>query len=78
MPSLTGDAVELNSDSLTGEDSLLDCSLLPNPSTDLLDEFAPIAISAPAHKGKFFLLVRPTHSRRTEELLRVFLIKSLG
>ncbi|XP_075766936.1 AP2-associated protein kinase 1 isoform X6 [Pelodiscus sinensis] len=38
------------SDSLTGEDSLLDCSLLSNPAADLLDEFAPLAISAPAHK----------------------------
>ncbi|MBZ3876713.1 BMP-2-inducible protein kinase [Sciurus carolinensis] len=38
-------------DSLTGEDSLLDCSLLSNPTADLLEEFAPIAISAPAHKA---------------------------
>uniref|UniRef100_K7FN21 AP2 associated kinase 1 n=2 Tax=Pelodiscus sinensis TaxID=13735 RepID=K7FN21_PELSI len=30
--------------------SLLDCSLLSNPAADLLDEFAPLAISAPAHK----------------------------
>lgn len=45
-------AVNLDSDSLTGEDSLLDCSLLSNPAADLLDEFAPIAISAQAHKGK--------------------------
>ncbi|EMP30526.1 Glucosamine--fructose-6-phosphate aminotransferase [isomerizing] 1, partial [Chelonia mydas] len=43
----TSDAVN---DSLTGEDSLLDCSLLSNPAADLLDEFAPIAISAQAHK----------------------------
>lgn len=54
MPSLTWDAVNLDSDSLTGEDSLIDCSLLSNPTTDLLEEFAPIAISAPAHKGKCF------------------------
>ncbi|TKC39030.1 hypothetical protein EI555_003065 [Monodon monoceros] len=51
MPSLTWDAVNLDSDSLTGEDSLIDCSLLSNPTTDLLEEFAPIAISAPAHKA---------------------------
>lgn len=54
MPSLTWDAVNLDSDSLTGEDSLIDCSLLSNPTTDLLEEFAPIAISAPAHQGKCF------------------------
>ena len=54
MPSLTWNAVNLDSDSLTGEDSLIDCSLLSNPTTDLLEEFAPIAISAPAHKGKCF------------------------
>ena len=59
MPSLTWDAVNLDSDSLTGEDSLIDCSLLSNPTTDLLEEFAPIAISAPAHKGKHFLFSSP-------------------
>ncbi|XP_058279695.1 AP2-associated protein kinase 1 isoform X2 [Hirundo rustica] len=37
-------------DSLTGEDSLLDCSLLSNPAADLLDEFAPIAFAAQPHK----------------------------
>ncbi|XP_056364503.1 AP2-associated protein kinase 1 isoform X1 [Oenanthe melanoleuca] len=37
-------------DSLTGEDSLLDCSLLSNPAADLLDEFAPVAFSAQPHK----------------------------
>uniref|UniRef100_A0A8C5M2N2 non-specific serine/threonine protein kinase n=1 Tax=Leptobrachium leishanense TaxID=445787 RepID=A0A8C5M2N2_9ANUR len=35
-------------DSLTGEDSLLDYSLLSNPGADLLDEFAPVTLSAPA------------------------------
>lgn len=60
MPSLTWDAVNLDSDSLTGEDSLIDCSLLSNPTTDLLEEFAPIAVSAPAHKGKCFPLVWPS------------------
>lgn len=60
MPSLTWDAVHVESDSLTGEDSLIDCSLLSNPTTDLLEEFAPIAISAPAHKGKCCPLVEPT------------------
>ncbi|XP_048784299.1 AP2-associated protein kinase 1 isoform X9 [Lagopus muta] len=38
------------SDSLTGEDSLLDCSLLSNPAADLLDEFAPVAFTAQPHK----------------------------
>ncbi|XP_027524812.1 AP2-associated protein kinase 1 isoform X2 [Corapipo altera] len=38
-------------DSLTGEDSLLDCSLLSNPAADLLDEFAPVAFAAQPHKG---------------------------
>lgn len=45
----------LDSDSLTGEDSLLDCSLLSNPAADLLDEFAPVAFTAQPHKGKLFL-----------------------
>ena len=44
--------VNLDSDSLTGEDSLLDCSLLSNPAADLLDEFAPVAFTAQPHKGK--------------------------
>ncbi|CAH2274738.1 AP2-associated kinase 1 isoform X10 [Pelobates cultripes] len=35
-------------DSLTGEDSLLDYSLLSNPGADLLEEFAPVSLSAPA------------------------------
>ncbi|XP_032568510.1 AP2-associated protein kinase 1 isoform X2 [Chiroxiphia lanceolata] len=38
-------------DSLTGEDSLLDCSLLSNPAADILDEFAPVAFAAQPHKG---------------------------
>lgn len=67
MPSLTWDAVNLDSDSLTGEDSLIDCSLLSNPTTDLLEEFAPIAISAPAHKGKHFLLLEPACILKGEE-----------
>ncbi|NXD30211.1 AAK1 kinase, partial [Spelaeornis formosus] len=37
-------------DSLTGDDSLLDCSLLSNPAADLLDEFAPVAFAAQPHK----------------------------
>ncbi|NWV69226.1 AAK1 kinase, partial [Malurus elegans] len=37
-------------DSLTGEDSLLDCSLLSNPAADLVDEFAPVAFAAQPHK----------------------------
>ncbi|KAM3830569.1 AP2-associated protein kinase 1 isoform 3-T4 [Vipera latastei] len=39
------------SDSITAEESLLDCSLLSNPGTDLLDEFAPLAVSSQTHKG---------------------------
>ncbi|XP_044135209.1 AP2-associated protein kinase 1 isoform X3 [Bufo gargarizans] len=38
-------------DSLTGEDSLLDYSILSNPAADLLDEFAPVTLSAPASAG---------------------------
>ncbi|XP_062817281.1 AP2-associated protein kinase 1 isoform X5 [Anolis carolinensis] len=45
------DSVASNrADSLTGEDSLLDCSLLSNPATDLLEEFAPLAVPPQAHK----------------------------
>ncbi|NWZ16158.1 AAK1 kinase, partial [Agelaius phoeniceus] len=45
------DSVASNrTDSLTGEDSLLDCSLLSNPAADLLDEFAPVAFTAQPHK----------------------------
>ncbi|XP_075856959.1 AP2-associated protein kinase 1 isoform X3 [Microcebus murinus] len=51
LPSQTESVTSNRTDSLTGEDSLLDCSLLSNPTTDLLEEFAPIAISAPAHKA---------------------------
>lgn len=47
--------INLDSDSLTGEDSLLDCSLLSNPAADLLDEFAPVAFAAQPHKGKLTL-----------------------
>ncbi|KAF6320775.1 AP2 associated kinase 1 [Rhinolophus ferrumequinum] len=51
LPSQTDSVTSNRTDSLTGEDSLIDCSLLSNPTTDLLEEFAPIAISAPAHKA---------------------------
>ncbi|XP_061288859.1 AP2-associated protein kinase 1 isoform X8 [Bos javanicus] len=51
LPSQTESVTSNRTDSLTGEDSLIDCSLLSNPTTDLLEEFAPIAISAPAHKA---------------------------
>ncbi|XP_047637828.1 AP2-associated protein kinase 1 isoform X5 [Phacochoerus africanus] len=51
LPSQTESVASNRTDSLTGEDSLIDCSLLSNPTTDLLEEFAPIAISAPAHKA---------------------------
>ncbi|XP_019338217.1 AP2-associated protein kinase 1 isoform X2 [Alligator mississippiensis] len=50
LASQTDSVTSNRTDSLTGEDSLLDCSLLSNPAADLLDEFAPITISAPAHK----------------------------
>ncbi|XP_055983792.1 AP2-associated protein kinase 1 [Sorex fumeus] len=51
LPSQTESVTSNRTDSLTGEDSLIDCSLLSNPTTDLLEEFAPIAISAPAHQA---------------------------
>nr|XP_045009089.1 AP2-associated protein kinase 1 isoform X4 [Jaculus jaculus] len=51
LPSQTESVTSNRTDSLTGEDSLLDCSLLSNPTADLLEEFAPIAISAPTHKA---------------------------
>ncbi|XP_037662463.1 AP2-associated protein kinase 1 isoform X2 [Choloepus didactylus] len=51
LPSQTESVTSNRTDSLTGEDSLLDCSLLSNPTTDLLEEFTPIAISAPGHKA---------------------------
>ncbi|KAM5227580.1 AP2-associated protein kinase 1 isoform 4-T4 [Ctenodactylus gundi] len=51
LPSQTESVTSNRTDSLTGEDSLLDCSLLSNPTADLLEEFGPIAISAPAHKA---------------------------
>ncbi|EHB11005.1 AP2-associated protein kinase 1 [Heterocephalus glaber] len=51
LPSQTESVTSNRTDSLTGEDSLLDCSLLSNPTADLLEEFAPLAISAPAHKA---------------------------
>ncbi|XP_074063915.1 AP2-associated protein kinase 1 isoform X4 [Macrotis lagotis] len=50
LPSQTDSVTSNRTDSLPGEDSLLDSSLLSNPATDLLDEFTPMAISAPAHK----------------------------
>ncbi|XP_026570997.1 AP2-associated protein kinase 1 isoform X3 [Pseudonaja textilis] len=37
-------------DSITVDDSLLDCALLSNPGTDLLDEFAPLAVPSQTHK----------------------------
>uniref|UniRef100_A0A8C4LDF3 BMP-2-inducible protein kinase C-terminal domain-containing protein n=1 Tax=Equus asinus asinus TaxID=83772 RepID=A0A8C4LDF3_EQUAS len=51
LPSQTESVTSNRTDSLTGEDSLIDYSLLSNPTADLLEEFAPIAISAPAHKA---------------------------
>uniref|UniRef100_A0A8C9EH01 AP2 associated kinase 1 n=1 Tax=Pavo cristatus TaxID=9049 RepID=A0A8C9EH01_PAVCR len=56
LVSQTESVASNRTDSLTGEDSLLDCSLLSNPAADLLDEFAPVAFTAQPHKGKLFLL----------------------
>ncbi|XP_071585210.1 AP2-associated protein kinase 1 isoform X4 [Heliangelus exortis] len=50
LVSQTESVPSTRTDSLTGEDSLLDCSLLSNPAADLLDEFAPIAFAAQPHK----------------------------
>ncbi|XP_018108894.1 AP2-associated protein kinase 1 isoform X8 [Xenopus laevis] len=51
------DSVASNrTDSLTGEDSLLDYSLLSNPAADLLDEFAPVTHSASASTDNTNLL----------------------
>ncbi|KAJ6653118.1 hypothetical protein lerEdw1_010080 [Lerista edwardsae] len=46
VPSQTDSVASNRADSVTGEDSLLDCSLLSNPAADLLDEFAPLAVSS--------------------------------
>ncbi|KAM7080908.1 AP2-associated protein kinase 1 isoform 2-T3 [Ciconia maguari] len=51
LVSQTESVASNRTDSLTGEDSLLDCSLLSNPAADLLDEFAPVAFTAQPHKG---------------------------
>ncbi|NWU98545.1 AAK1 kinase, partial [Upupa epops] len=50
LVSQTESVASNRTDSLTGEDSLLDCSLLSNPAPDLLDEFAPVAFAAQPHK----------------------------
>uniref|UniRef100_A0A670J1N6 non-specific serine/threonine protein kinase n=1 Tax=Podarcis muralis TaxID=64176 RepID=A0A670J1N6_PODMU len=50
ISSQTDSVASNRADSVTGEDSLLDCSLLSNPAADLLDEFAPLAVSTQAHK----------------------------
>ncbi|XP_072213358.1 AP2-associated protein kinase 1 isoform X4 [Excalfactoria chinensis] len=50
LMSQTESVASNRTDSLTGEDSLLDCSLLSNPAADLLDEFAPVAFTAQPHK----------------------------
>nr|XP_033803867.1 AP2-associated protein kinase 1 isoform X4 [Geotrypetes seraphini] len=50
LVSQTDSVASNRTDSLTGEDSLLDCSLLSNPSApDLLDEFSSATLSTPAH-----------------------------
>uniref|UniRef100_U3I383 non-specific serine/threonine protein kinase n=1 Tax=Anas platyrhynchos platyrhynchos TaxID=8840 RepID=U3I383_ANAPP len=51
LVSQTESVASNRTDSLTGEDSLLDCSLLSNPAADLLDEFAPVAFTAQPHKA---------------------------
>uniref|UniRef100_A0A8C2TLR2 Uncharacterized protein n=1 Tax=Coturnix japonica TaxID=93934 RepID=A0A8C2TLR2_COTJA len=68
LMSQTESVASNRTDSLTGEDSLLDCSLLSNPAADLLDEFAPVAFTAQPHKGKLFLLPLILFSPRTESL----------
>uniref|UniRef100_A0A8C5RIA7 AP2 associated kinase 1 n=1 Tax=Laticauda laticaudata TaxID=8630 RepID=A0A8C5RIA7_LATLA len=51
LPSSQADSMASSrADSVTVDDSLLDCSLLSNPGTDLLDEFAPLAVSSQTHK----------------------------
>ncbi|NXJ66457.1 AAK1 kinase, partial [Rostratula benghalensis] len=50
LVSQTESVTSNRTDSLTGEDSLLDCSLLSNPAADLLDEFAPVAFATQPHK----------------------------
>ncbi|XP_060132373.1 AP2-associated protein kinase 1 isoform X6 [Zootoca vivipara] len=50
ISSQTDSVASNRADSVTGEDSLLDCSLLSNPAADLLDEFAPLSVSTQAHK----------------------------
>nr|XP_038023023.1 AP2-associated protein kinase 1 isoform X23 [Anas platyrhynchos] len=67
----TSDAVN---DSLTGEDSLLDCSLLSNPAADLLDEFAPVAFTAQPHKALFFSLYMRAGNWRDRLLYQTALI----
>ncbi|XP_053125166.1 AP2-associated protein kinase 1 isoform X2 [Hemicordylus capensis] len=49
-PSQADSMASNRADSVTGEDSLLDCALIPNPAADLLDEFAPLAVSSQTHK----------------------------
>ncbi|XP_066495257.1 AP2-associated protein kinase 1 isoform X5 [Tiliqua scincoides] len=46
VPSQTDSVASNRADSVAGEDSLLDCSLLSNPAADLLDEFVPLAVSS--------------------------------
>ncbi|NXD63341.1 AAK1 kinase, partial [Eolophus roseicapillus] len=50
LVSQTESVASNRTDSLTGEDSLLDCSLLSNPAADLVDEFAPVAFAAQPHQ----------------------------
>uniref|UniRef100_A0ABM5EP61 AP2-associated protein kinase 1 isoform X3 n=1 Tax=Pogona vitticeps TaxID=103695 RepID=A0ABM5EP61_9SAUR len=50
VSSQTDSLASNRADSVSGEDSLLDCSLLSNPAADLLEEFAPLAVPAQTHK----------------------------
>ncbi|XP_026570995.1 AP2-associated protein kinase 1 isoform X1 [Pseudonaja textilis] len=51
LPSSQADSLASSrTDSITVDDSLLDCALLSNPGTDLLDEFAPLAVPSQTHK----------------------------
>ncbi|XP_072915149.1 AP2-associated protein kinase 1-like isoform X4 [Hemitrygon akajei] len=44
-------AITSTSDSLTGEDSILDYSLLSNPVTEIIDEFSPVVSSGQVKQG---------------------------
>nr|XP_038023021.1 AP2-associated protein kinase 1 isoform X21 [Anas platyrhynchos] len=74
LVSQTESVASNRTDSLTGEDSLLDCSLLSNPAADLLDEFAPVAFTAQPHKALFFSLYMRAGNWRDRLLYQTALI----